>query len=141
MDGWEKSEKTKLPLKNAFYNKLNMKGMKYNDHGHWQQVCNSKKKMTQGCYHYTYVKTDVLLLTDVFDTFQNTCLMYCKLDLAYFCTAPGLAWQVLLKTATEDCSHDRLPAQHEQAKCKDCDLCLDESRLDLFREIDMLRMF
>ena len=34
MDGWEESEKTKLPLKNAFYNKLNMKGMKYKDHGH-----------------------------------------------------------------------------------------------------------
>ena len=31
MDSWKKFEETKLPVKNAFYNKLNMKGISDQD--------------------------------------------------------------------------------------------------------------
>ena len=57
------------------------------------------EKKTLGCYHDTYLKTDVLLLTDVFETFRNTCLKNYKLDPAHFYTAQGLAWQALLHAA------------------------------------------
>ena len=71
------------------------------DHEHAQQVWNTMKKKTLGCYYNNYLKTDALLLADVFETFRNTCLGHYKLDLAHFYTAHGLAWQALLKTADE----------------------------------------
>ena len=105
MDSWEKFEQTSLPLKDAFYSRLNMKGISDQEHEHAQQVWNritpEHENITLGDYHDVYLATDVLLLADVFETFRNTCLKNYKLDPAYFYTAPGLAWQALLKTATE----------------------------------------
>ena len=90
------------------------------------------EKNTLGCYHDTYLKADILLLTDVFETFPNMYLKNCKLDPTNFYTAPGLAWQALLKTAAESCKHEK--------KCKDCELCPDEFRLKLLTDIDMQLM-
>ena len=87
MDGWKKFEKTSLPSKDAFYSRLNMKGISNQDYEHAQQVWN-----IMGSYRDTCLKTDVLLLADVFETFRNTCLKNCELDPAHFYIAPGLAW-------------------------------------------------
>ena len=89
MDGREKFEVAGLPPKDAFYNRLNMKGSSDQDYEHAQQVWNTVEKKTLGCYHDTYLKADVLLLADVFETFQNTCLKNYKLDPAPFYAAPG----------------------------------------------------
>ena len=109
-----------------------MKGISNQDHEHVQQIWNSMEKETLGCYHDTYLKTDALLLADVFETFRNTCLKNYKLDIAHFYTAPGLAWQALLKTAAEYCEHEK--------KRKDCEVCPDEFRFELLKDIDMLLM-
>ena len=66
------------------------------------------------------------------ETFRNTCLKNYRLDPAHFYTAPGLAWQALLKTAAEDCEHE--------IRRKECKLCPDELRLELLTDIDMLLM-
>ena len=132
MDSWKKFEETKLPPKKAFYSKLNMKSISDQDYEHAQNTWNTMEKKNLGCCHDTYLKTEVLLLADVFETFRNTCLEHYKLDVAHFYTAPGLAWQALLKTASEYCEHE--------AKRKDCEICLDEFRLELLTDIDMILM-
>ena len=109
-----------------------MKGISYQDCEHAQQAWNIMEKKTLDRYHNTYLKTDVLLLADVFETFRNTYLKNYKLDPAHFYTAPGLAWQALLKTATEYCEHEK--------RRKDCELCPDEFRLELLPDTDMLLM-
>ena len=91
MDGWKRFEETSLPPEDAFYSRLNMKSISDQDYDHAQEVWNTMEK--DPCYHDTYLKTDVLLLADVFETFHNTCLKNYKLDSAHFYTAPGLAWQ------------------------------------------------
>ena len=108
MDGWKKFEETSLPPKDAFYSRFNMKGISDQDYEHAQQVWNTMEKKTLGCYHGTYLKTDVLLLVDVFETFGNTCLKNYTLDPGHFYTAPGLAWQVFLKAAAEYCEHEKM---------------------------------
>ena len=132
MDGWEKFEEKSLPPKDTFYSRPYMKGISDQDYEHAQQVWNTMEKKTLGCYHNTYLKTDVLLLADVFETFRDTCLKHYNLDPAHFYTVPGLAWQALLKTAAEYCEHGK--------KRKDCKLYLYEFRLELLTDIDMLLM-
>ena len=91
MDNWEKFEEPSLPPKDAFFSRLIMKGISDQDYEHAQQVWNTMEKKALGCYHDTYLKTDVLLLADVFETFRNTCLKNYRLDPTDFYTTPGLA--------------------------------------------------
>ena len=97
MDSWKKFEETSLLPKDAFYSRLNLKGISDQGHEHAQQVWNritsGHKNITLGDYHDSYLKTDVFLLADVLETFRNTCLKQYKLDPAHFYTAPALAWQ------------------------------------------------
>ena len=50
-----------------------------------------------GEYHDLYVKSDSLLLADVFENFRDKCIEIYQLDPAHFLSAPGLAWQACLK--------------------------------------------
>ena len=97
MDSWERFNETRLPAKEAFYSKLDMKDISDKDYEHAQQVWDSMDEKTLGCYHDVYLKTDVLLLADVFENFRDVCLQHYKLDPAHFYSAPGLAWQAALK--------------------------------------------
>ena len=55
-----------------------------------------------GQYHDLYLRTDVLLLTDVFENFRDLCLEYYGLDPAHYFTLPNFAWDaMLLKTGVE----------------------------------------
>ena len=132
MDRWEKFEETSLPPKDSFYSRLNMKGISDHDYEH-AQIWNTMEKKALDWYHDTYLKTDVLPLADLFETFRNTCLKDYKLDPAHFYTSPGLAWQALLKTAAEDCGHEK--------KRKDYESYPDEFRPELPTDIDILLMF
>ena len=50
-----------------------------------------------GEYHDLYLKSDVLLLADVFESFRKTCLQYYKLDPCHYFTFNGLSWDAMLK--------------------------------------------
>ena len=52
---------------------------------------------TMGDYHDLYLKTDVLLLADVFEKFIETCLDYHGLDPCHYFSTPGLSWAAMLK--------------------------------------------
>ena len=48
-------------------------------------------------YHDLYLKTDVLLLADVFEKFISTCLEYYGLGPCRCFSSPGLSWDALPK--------------------------------------------
>ena len=50
-----------------------------------------------GEYHDLYLKSDVLLLPDVFENFRKTCMQYYNLDLRHYFRSPGLSWDATLK--------------------------------------------
>ena len=92
-----KFEETKLPPKEAFYSELNMSDISDKDYEHAQRVWKGFDIKNFGEYHDLCLKTDVLLLSNIFEAFRNTCLKHYKLDPAHFHTSPGLAWQACLK--------------------------------------------
>ena len=55
------------------------------------------KLKNMGEYHDLYLGSNVLLLTDVFENFRNTCMQYYKLDPCHYFTSPGLSWDAMLK--------------------------------------------
>ena len=81
----------------AFYNKLSENGISEEDYAHAQTVWETFRMTTMGSYHDLYLRTDVLLLSDVFENFRNICLKAYHLDPAHFFTSPGLAWEAMLK--------------------------------------------
>ena len=50
-----------------------------------------------GKYHDLYLKSDILLLADVFENFRKTCLQYYKLDPCHYFTSPSFSWDAMLK--------------------------------------------
>ena len=97
LDDWNKFDETKLPPIEKFYSKLNLSGISQEDYDHAQRVWKEFNIKTLGDYHDLYLKTDVLLLANVFETFRKTCLEHYQLDPAHFYTSPGLAWEACLK--------------------------------------------
>ena len=97
MTSWDKFKETKLPPKEAFHSNLNMSDISKYDYEHAQRVWKEFNLKNMGEYHDLYLKTDVLLLGNVFESFRNNSLENYKLDPAHFYTSPGLAWQAFLK--------------------------------------------
>ena len=97
MDSWEKFNETSLPSKQEFYSNLNMEDIDKTDYRHGNNVFKSFKLENVGDYHDLYVKSDTLLLADVFENFRDMCIKEYELDPAHFVSLPGLAWQACLK--------------------------------------------
>ena len=97
MDSYKRLDETDLPPPSAFYSKLNEEGITDDDYFHADCVWNVFECSTLRDYLQLYNKTDVLLLTDVFENFRDVCMKNSLLDPAHYYTAPGLAWDAALK--------------------------------------------
>ena len=108
----EKLSETQLPTKEKFYSRLNDEDISDEDYTHAINVWNTFKCQTIRDYHDLYLKSDVLLLADVFENFRRTCLKHYKLDPAHYYTSPGLAWDACLKETGQKlellCDYDML---------------------------------
>ena len=96
MDSFEKFNE-KLPSKEEFYSILNDEHITDDQYKHAQNVWNTFNLKNMGEYHDLYLKSDILLLADVFENFRKTCLQYYKLDPCHYFTSPGLSWDAMLK--------------------------------------------
>ena len=97
MTSFEKLNVNKLPSKNEFYSKLNNTDITDEEYKHAQNVWKTFKCKTMKDYHNLYLKTDVMLLTDVMENYRNVCINNYELDPLWYYTAPGLAWDAALK--------------------------------------------
>ena len=93
----EKLEETTLPSKNDFFSSLYQTQITEQDYDHAQTVWQIINIRDLGQYFDLYLKTDVLLLAEVFENFRNNCLAVYKLDPAHYYTTPGLTWDAMLK--------------------------------------------
>ena len=96
MDSWDKFSRS-LPSIEKFYSNLNMSGISNGDYEHARKVWTEFGIKNMGEYHDLYLRTDVILLANVFESFRRVCLDNYELDPSHFYTAPGLAWKACLK--------------------------------------------
>ena len=97
INSWDRFNETQLPPISAFYSNLNMPSISEEDCQQDQRVWKEFGIRDLGDYHNLYLRTDVVLLANVFEAFRDTCLKHYKLDPAHFYTSPGLAWKACLK--------------------------------------------
>ena len=68
MDCWEKFDDL-LPSIDKFYSKFNMSGISKKDYKHMRNIWDNLKLKNMGDYHDLYLKTDVVMLANVFESF------------------------------------------------------------------------
>ena len=98
MNSFEKFEDNKLPKKENFFSIMNNEHITDEEYQHAQNVWKTFNLKTMGEYHDLYLKSDILLLADVFENFRKACQQYYELDPAHYFTTPGLSWDAMLKT-------------------------------------------
>lgn len=97
MSSESKMDEISLPPKSAFFSSLTQENISSDDYEHAVKVWEAFNIRNLGEYHDLYVKTDVLLLADVFENFRSLSLDYYEIDPAHLYTGPGFAWQACLK--------------------------------------------
>ncbi|XP_046841791.1 uncharacterized protein LOC124435903 [Xenia sp. Carnegie-2017] len=91
------STRRPFPAKEAFYSKLSGEGNTDDDYAHGKRVWDAFGCTSLGDYHDLNLRTDVLLLADVFENFGKLCLERYKLDPAHYYTSPDRSGDALLK--------------------------------------------
>ena len=97
IDEWDKSNEKVVPGKDSFYSNLTLKNISETDYAHANNVFKEFNINNLDEYHDLYVRSDTLLLADIFENFRQSCLKNYELDPAHFVSLPGLAWQACLK--------------------------------------------
>ena len=97
MSSWDKFEESRLPPIEPFYSSLNMANVSQGDYQHAQKAWKEFGIRNLGEYHDLYLRTDVILLANVFEAFRDTCLEHYSLNPVHFYTSPGLAWKACLR--------------------------------------------
>ena len=102
IDSLDRFNETQLPPIDKFYSRLTDEKISQKDYEHAQKVWEAFNCRTLGDYYDLYLKTDITLLADVFQTFRKTCMGAYRLDPLHYYTAPGLSWDALLKYTKVD---------------------------------------
>ena len=97
MNDFGRFDETSLPPPSEFYSKLSNEHITDSAYKHAQEVWTTYNCTTLGDYHNLYLRTDVLLLADVFENFRKTAMATYGLDPAHYYTLPGYSWDCLLK--------------------------------------------
>ena len=96
IDSFERFKEMELPPIHEFNSELSGK-ISQNDYNHAQNVWKEFDCKNLGDYHDLYLKTDVLVLTDIWTKFRETSMKYYKLDPSHYVSAPALSWDAMLK--------------------------------------------
>ena len=97
MDDLKNFNEILLSEKEEFYSNLSIDDITDADYMHAKSVCKDFNLKNLGEHRHLYLKSDRLLLVDVFENFRKLHLKIYHLDPTKFLSSPGLAWQTALK--------------------------------------------
>ena len=97
MESFKTFSENKLPNRCNFLSSVKDNCIRKKDYLKADNIWNVFKMNTMGDCHDFYLKTDVLLLADVFEKFIKHCLDYYGLDPCHYFSSSGLSWDAMLK--------------------------------------------
>ena len=97
LDSIDKLHETSFPPKKAFYSKLTQSGITDKEYKQAIDCWNNTVCETIKDYMTLYLKTDVLLWVDVFESLRGKCLEHYEIGPCYTYSTPGLIWLCGLK--------------------------------------------
>ena len=97
MDSFQKFSQTQLPKRDDFYSLLTDDEISVSEYAHAQKVWETFGIENMGQYHDLYLKSDVLLLADIFENFREQYLHTYGLDPAHYVSLPSSSWDAMLK--------------------------------------------
>ena len=112
MDSFQKFSQTQLPKREDFYSLLTDEEISEEEYAHAGKVWETFGIENMGQYHDLYLKSDVLLLADIFENLREQYLDTYGLDPAHYVSLPSSSWDAMQK--------------------------MTDVRLDLLTDVDML---
>ena len=97
MDSFQKFSQTQLPKRDDFYSLLTNEEISESEYAHAQKVWKTFGIENMGQYHDLYLKSDVLLLADIFENFREQYLHIYGLDPAHYVSLPSSSWDAMQK--------------------------------------------
>lgn len=97
VDSIDKLDEQILPTKDEFFDILKGCNISDEDYLRAHNIWKLFKCKNLGDYSDIYLKSDVLLLADIFENFRTICLNTYKLDPAQYFTAPSLSFDAMLR--------------------------------------------
>ena len=119
MSSYDRMYTSILPSQDKFYSRLNDSNISNLEYKIAQNVWDTFNCNHFIDYHNIYLASDVLLLSDIWETFKATCYKIYNLDCSYYFTAPSLSWDSFLKL-----KHDESDGQFEIELLTDMDMYL-----------------
>lgn len=100
MDSFARFEEPQLPPIERFHSQLTGKTVSQEDYDYACQLFRDFNCTCIGDYHDLYLKTDVILLTEVWEMFHKICIEKEGLDPSRFVTLSSFSWASLLKSSS-----------------------------------------
>jgi hypothetical protein len=97
MTDFEKFKETKLPSIDHFYSDLTLENITQDEYRHAQNVWNTFKIKKLREYTELYLKTDVMLLADIFQNFRKIAYEKYGLEPLWFVSLGSLSWTCMMR--------------------------------------------
>ena len=97
VSSFERLNECELPPREMFYNRLSDSHCSEEQYKHAQKVWEKFNCSNISEYMQIYLKSDVLLLADIFENFRKDCKNVYNLDPCQYFTAPELSWDAMLR--------------------------------------------
>jgi hypothetical protein len=89
LDDFNKFSETEMPSIRKFYSKLNYEKISQESYEHAKEVWSKFNCKNIGSYHDIYLKLDVCLLSDIFESFRETSFQTYRLEPLHYFSTPG----------------------------------------------------
>ncbi len=113
MRNWSRLKLRVLPSRQHFFNNLKQSECSVEDYNHARTVWREFHCANMQDYTDLYLKTDVLILADVFEAFREMGMGNFELDPIHYLSAPQFSWDAMLKKTQVKAQLISDPAMYE----------------------------